>query len=123
MPADRFSVASARLFARLKARVGVSVTYTRNAGRPTEASETVTAVRGNELEQVTNPGGQAARVDTADRDYLILASDLLMGEPEKGDRITDAGEVFELKPVQGNPAWRWSDHARVIRRVHTTQVH
>lgn len=116
--ANRFAAAGARLGSRLKSRIGNSVTYSRVGS----ATETITAWRGNEQEDVTNPGGQVSRVDSTDRDYLFLAADLAMGEPEEGDRIADSGETFEVKPVQGNPAWRWSDESRLIRRVHTKQV-
>ena len=118
---NRFATAGARIASRLKSRIGNSVTYSRKSGNTT-TTETITAWRGNEQEDVTNPGGQVSRVDSTDRDYLFLATDLAMGEPEEGDRITDGSETFEVKPVQGNPAWRWSDESRLIRRVHTKQV-
>lgn len=121
MPTNRFATAGTRLATRLKSRVGNSVTYSRLSGTTT-TSETITAWRGNEQESVVNPLSQVARVDSTDRDYLFLAADLAMGEPRKGDRITDGSEVFELKPVQGNPVWRWSDESRKIRRVHAIQV-
>lgn len=117
MPDDRMAVAAQRIAARLKHRVGVSVTYTRSG-----VGVSLTAWRGNELETVTLPGGTVSRVDSKERDYLFLASDLSYGAPEKGDRITDNGETFEVMPTQGNPIWRWSDHARQIRRVHVKQV-
>ena len=118
---NRFATAGARIASRLKSRIGNSVAYSRKSGSTT-TTETITAWRGNEQEDVTNPGGQVSRVDSTDRDYLFLATDLAMGEPEEGDRITDGSETFEVKPVQGNPAWRWSDESRLIRRVHTKQV-
>lgn len=118
---NRFTTAGTRLAARLKSRVGNSVTYSRLSGTTT-TSETITAWRGNEQEQVVTSGVVSSRVDSTDRDYLFLATDLAMGEPRRGDRITDGTEVFELRPVAGNPAWRWSDESRLIRRVHASPV-
>lgn len=96
---------------------GVSVTYRRSG-----TDYTLTVWRGNELENVEIAGQSITRLDSTERDYLFLASDLSIGEPAKGDRIIDNGETFELMPVQGNPIWRWSDESRTIRRVHVKQV-
>lgn len=115
---NRFATVNARLAARMKSRIGNSVTYAR-AG---ETSLTLTVWRGKEQGLVVNPQGEVLRVDTTDRDYLILATDLTYGEPANGDRITDGSEVFELKPMQDNRAWRWSDESRKIYRVHAIQV-
>ncbi len=114
---NRAAVAAARLATQMKRSRGVTVTYTRAA-----TSETVIGWWGNEQEDVVAPGGQVSRVDSTDRDFLFLASDLAMGEPLEGDRINDGSETFELKPVAGNPVWRWSDPARLIRRAHVKQV-
>lgn len=115
--ANRFAQASARIASRLKGRAGVSVTYKRGT-----STYTLTVWRGNELENVEIAGQSITRLDSTERDYLFLASDLSIGEPAKGDRIIDNGETFELMPVQGNPIWRWSDESRTIRRVHVKQV-
>lgn len=114
---NRFATASARIASRLKSRAGVSVTYRRSG-----TDYTLTVWRGNELENVETPGGNVVRLDSTERDYLFLASDLSIGVPATGDRIIDNGETFELLPVQGNPIWRWSDESRTIRRVHVKQV-
>jgi hypothetical protein len=64
------------------------------------------------------------------RDYLITASDLVLGgfvvQPQPGDRITEttaAGTfVYELMSPGKEPCWRWSDPYRNSIRVHTKQV-
>ena len=112
-----FARGSAMLARQLKVAGGVSVTYRRSG-----TDYTLTVWRGNELENVETPGGNVVRLDSTERDYLFLASDLSIGEPATGDRIIDNGETFELLPVQGNPIWRWSDESRTIRRVHVKQV-
>ena len=61
------------------------------------------------------------------RDYLILTEDLAaFGLPRAGDRITEAAGdemfVYEVMPMPGEPAWRWSDPYRRTLRIHTKQV-
>jgi hypothetical protein len=98
------------------------VTYTRGATVLTE----VPAVVGRTVFASNQMGG--ARVEFGDRDYLIAAADLTLGEPALGDRITEtidgAAVVFEIvTPDTGEPAYRWSDgETRVTWRVHTKRV-
>lgn len=115
--ATLFNRGLAMLTRQLKTAGGVTITYTRSG-----TDYTLTAWRGDERETVDTPGGVVSRLDSKERDYLFLASDLSVGEPARGDRITDDGSVFEVTPIQGNPIWRWSDHQRTIRRVHVKQV-
>lgn len=95
----------------------VSVTYRRSG-----TDYTLTVWRGNELENVETPGGNAVRLDSTERVYYLRASDLSIGVPALGDRIIDDGETFEVMPVQGNPIWLWKDSGRTIRQVHVKQV-
>ena len=61
---------------------GVSVTYRRSG-----TDYTLTVWRGNELENVETPGGNVVRLDSTERDYLFLASDLSLGVPALGAMI------------------------------------
>ncbi|NLE57922.1 MAG: hypothetical protein GX616_06145 [Planctomycetes bacterium] len=67
---------------------------------------------------------------TESRDYLVLATDLLLASvqtlPKAGDRIreTDGDKVFvyEVMAPGGEPAYRFSDPYRRTLRIHTKQV-
>lgn len=62
------------------------------------------------------------------RDFLIRAEDLVLAgqqiEPRSGDEVLEPGDnqlrVHEvMSPTRGDPAWRYSDPARVTIRIHT----
>lgn len=67
---------------------------------------------------------------TESRDYLVLATDLLLASvqtlPKAGDRIreTDGDKVFvyEVMAPGGEPAYRFSDPYRRTLRIHTKQM-
>lgn len=71
-----------------------------------------------------------ARVEWADRDYLIEAALLILNgarvEPEKGDRVTETIDgtvcVYELSTPTNEPVWRWADTEHVTLRVHCKRV-
>lgn len=103
-----------------KKAAGVSITYTRSASvLPIEAVVGRTVFASNSLD--------GPRVEYGDRDYLIEAADLTIGEPAIGDRITQiidgVSRVFEvMTPGTGEPAWRWSDPANTTYRIHCKRV-
>jgi hypothetical protein len=78
--------------------------------------------------RIPREGGAA--VAFGDRDYLVVAADLVFGgevvEPRRGDRIVEviAGVdvTFEVVDPFGEPAWRWSDPGRTVYRIHTKEV-
>lgn len=100
---------------------GVSVTYSRGG-----TVATVEAIVGRTVFASQLDGGP--RVEFGDRDYLIASSALaLFGEPQIGDRIVETvgGEtqVHEcVTPGTGDPAWRWSDPAESVYRIHCKRV-
>ena len=62
------------------------------------------------------------------RDFLIRVDDLVLGglrvEPEAGDEVLEPGETLTrvhevMSPTRDDPAWRYSDSARVTYRIHT----
>ena len=112
-----FGRAKSWLPATAKLAAGVTVTYTRGG-----TTVTVSAMQGRTVFASIQDGGP--KIEFGDRDYLILATDLvLFGEPAIGDRVVDTGEVYEvLTPGTGEPAWRWSDPAHAMYRIHTKQV-
>ena len=112
-----FGRAKSWLPATAKLAAGVTVTYARGG-----TTATVSALQGRTVFASVQEGGP--RIEFGDRDYLILAADLILfGEPAIGDRVTDGGEVYEvLTPGTGEPAWRWSDPAHISYRIHTKRV-
>lgn len=115
------SRAQAALIRRQKQAGGLAVTYTRGA-----QSVSLTAWLGRtQFARLGGPGAQGAAVEWGDRDYLFATADLRLGEPEVGDRLTEAGSglVYEVcTPDTGEPGWRYSDPSRTVIRVHTRRV-
>jgi hypothetical protein len=64
--------------------------------------------------------GHVVRIEFTDRDFLILAVDLVLAgqptEPQRGDLIREGNREFEVLD------WRYSDPYRVTLRVTTTEV-
>lgn len=122
--ANLLSRASSWLSGAMQDAAGVAVTYTR-AGTP-PASLTLTAWVGRTVFSIAQPNGGGNRVEWGERDYLIPAASLTLGEPARGDRVTEVlaegMRVFEVMAPAGEPAWRWSDQARTVYRVHTKRV-
>lgn len=99
---------------------GVTVSYARGA---TTLSITAVPAQVRSQALLTN----VVDMSFGERDYLIRASLLTLGEPAEGDRITEtlAGEskMFEvIEPGQGEPSWRWHDRAETTYRIHTKRV-
>lgn len=98
---------------------GVPVTY-RQGGVSVE----VTAVVGKHPFRVDEPEGGALYIET--RDYLVAQADLVHAgqpiEPRDGDRIEEAGRVYQVVSVGGEPPYRWSDPAQQELRIHTQLV-
>jgi hypothetical protein len=120
----RLAAGSARLAARLKARAGSAVAYTRAGSAPVPLA----AVAGDAAAD-GEAVGKAARVEAGERDFLFPAADLAaagLGDPRAGDRVTQtlggAAAVFEVAPRDTLPAWDWNDLARTWVRVRTRQV-
>jgi hypothetical protein len=60
------------------------------------------------------------------RDYLVGASDLVLGsavaQPQRGDTITDAGQVYEVMAPGKEDVFRFSDHYGLTLRIHTKRI-
>lgn len=76
-------------------------------------------------------GGYGPGVEVETRDFLISASDLVLGgvptEPRRGDKITDtvggvAVTYSVAGPGGGVPDWIYADANRLTFRVHVLQV-
>jgi hypothetical protein len=90
-----------------------SVTYVRGA-----QSAVVAATIGRTKFETDD--GTAVRVEFTDRDFLILAADLVLGgqatEPARGDLIREGVREFEVLD------WRYSDTYRQTLRITTKHV-
>lgn len=60
------------------------------------------------------------------RDYLVAAADLILGgavtKPQRGDRITDNGKVYEVMTPGKEDVFKPSDQYGLTLRIHTKQV-
>lgn len=110
--ADLLQTGAAWLHQQRAAHMASSVTY-RRAGY--EAAE-VSATYGETTYEVADQAG--ALVEAHVMDFLITATDLA-AEPEPGDVIVAEGRTFEVMPLAGDGAWRFSDRYRTVYRIHT----
>jgi hypothetical protein len=103
--------------------------------RSAHLSRTVTYSRGGDSVQLTATVGRTEfQVDDGygviqtwqSRDYLIAAADLVLGgvtiRPQRGDRITDGGTVYEVLAPGKEDVFRFSDPYGVTLRIHTKVV-
>ena len=90
--------------------LSTTVTYVRGA-----SSVVVAATIGRTKFDVDD--GHVVRVDFTDRDFLILAADLILdgqpAEPDRGDLIREGSREFEVLE------WRFSDPYRQTFRITT----
>jgi len=88
----------------------------------------VRAAIGRTVFEVDDSVGVAERTES--RDFLIPASDLVLGEqatlPKRGDHIEETQDatvyVYEVMAPGQEPCWKYSDAYRRTLRVHTKQV-
>ena len=107
---------------RLK-RLSRTVSYRRG-----EDSVDVRAAIGRTVFEVEDSVGVLERTES--RDFLIPASDLVLGDeqvlPQQGDRIAETQDgkvyVYEVMAPGREPCWRFSDPYRRTLRIHTKQV-
>src|SRR3990172_1965362 len=117
---DMLARGQAWLAAQQKTHASRSVVY-RRGGR----SVTLDATIGKTIREYTDGYG-ATIVDEA-RDYLVHATDLVLGGervlPLAGDTIDEIGgsetHVYEVTALGPEPAYRYSDPGRVRLRIHT----
>ncbi len=95
--------------------------------RGTDTVELLATI-GTTVFQIDDGAGALLRIES--RDYLIRATDLLVGGssvlPRRGDRIRETKGtqvfVYEVVGPGDEPCWRWSDSYRQTLRIHTKQV-
>jgi len=92
-------------------------------------SLTVQATVGRTLLKL-NDGYGGVRMVWTDRDFVIVADDLILGGqktlPRRGDRIQETADgktlTYEVLAPGNEPEWRWSDPYRRLLRIHTKQI-
>ena len=99
-----------------RATRGVSITYSRGA---TSLALTVMVGR---ADRDNEQFGDLFSSGVEMRDYLILATDLTLGEPAIRDTITESTRTYRVVESAGAPVWSYSDPDRLIIRVHTVRV-
>lgn len=80
--------------------------------------------------QFDDVGGTGIGASIETDDFIIrvdrLEIDGQLTEPQPGDQIIvgdlDDGEVFEVRPRSGIPAWRYATNHRIEFRIHTNYV-
>ena len=121
---DQLQAAQQWLSQMLKRHVSRTVTYQQGSSL-IEVSATV----GRTLLKVDDGNGGTEVVWT-DRDYLIAADDLKVGDqpilPRHGDRIVDGSETpmteYEVLNYGGESVYRPSDPYAIMLRIHTKRI-
>jgi hypothetical protein len=116
---DLLENASAWLAGRRTKFLSRPVTYCRGAD-----SVAVQATVGKTVFEVDDGSGVLETFES--RDYLVAAANLVLGgaavKPQRGDRITDGGKVYEVMAPGKEDVFRFSDPYGVTLRIHTKQV-
>jgi hypothetical protein len=115
---DLLQTGQAWLAGQLQSYVSRSVTYTRGG-----TSLVIQATVGRTLLKLADDYGGVV-MQMTDRDYLIPPASLAaLGDPRKGDRITDGvdGYVYEVQPYGTDPHFT-VDPQRTMLRIHCKKV-
>ena len=115
--ADRLEVASDWLNTRQRSHASRTVTYRRGE----QSAEDIPATLGATKYEADTGMGVVLKVQQ--RDYLIAMADLgELGLPEVGDFIDDEGASWEVRPLENQPHYRFSDPYEKMLRIHVVQV-
>ena len=97
----------------IRAVTGVDVTYQRDTD-----SVGLIAVPGMTKFQVTDYRGMV--IEHESRDFIVSVDDLSLFPPQRGDRIQQGNNLYEvMRPDGSDDIWKFSDAARTVVRVHT----
>ena len=95
--------------------LSVPILYQSKGGTSAEMTATI----GRTFFRADNEYGMTIRIES--RDFLV-STENLPTEPQRGDRITYAGRIYEVLAPNGEPVWRWSGSQHVTRRIHTKEI-
>lgn len=106
----------------LQATAGVAVTYTRDA-----TSLTLTAVPGDPRMDVETAASLGLVLSSDARDWLVVASELSLGQPERGDTIVPQegpfkGWTFQVMGTSGEREFANMDNYGDLLRIHSKRV-
>ena len=121
--ADLLEESSAWLDGQRLKHLSRTVSYRRG-----EDAVDVRAAIGRTVFEVEDSVGVLERTES--RDFLIPATDLVLGGeevlPQQGDRIAESQDervyIYEVMAPGREPCWRFSDAYRRTLRIHTKQV-
>lgn len=103
----------------LKASASTSVTYVRGA-----STATIQATIGRSVFEAQHEGGVIEQFES--RDFVVKASDLPYGEPQRGDKIreTSGGTtyVYEVATPRGVPLFHYADAFQTAAKIHTKRI-
>ena len=102
---------------------GETITYTR---KDVATALTITAILGRTTPQRQALADGRVNLDEEPADFLIDQALIDFGaglvEPQRGDRITYGGRVWEVTPRDGEPCFRPDNQYRSLYRVRTIRV-
>lgn len=117
-----FEAAALHSYKAMQAFNGRSIVYQRpSLGQ----SVTITkAVPGRTTHDITQDGMTIEQVKS--EDYLVLASELILGGqatlPRKGDKILVEGRTLAVLCVGSEPQYKYWDPNRLVLRIHTKEM-
>lgn len=104
---------------KLKAKAGVTITYTRGPN-----SVSVTATVGRTEYEREEASGVVLRFES--RDFIVEADDLILNsvtvKPQDGDKIVYNGETYEVLSLDGARPYEPTDNYETQWRIHTKQI-
>ena len=103
-----------------EAFITLPITYTRGANSITNLK----ATRGQSVYNRIDQHGFSVR--TVAIDWLVSAEELILGGEvtvqQKGDTINDGTNTYEVIPLPGDGAWKWSGPSYYTIRIHSKQI-
>lgn len=116
---DMIRSGAAYLASALKKSASTSVTMTRGT-----ESRSVLAVVGKSTFESVDQNGVTESWES--RDFIVYATDLPFGEPQRHDRIAETVggivRVYQVSAPRGVPLFHYSDAFQSAVRIHTTRV-
>lgn len=115
--ANLLNTGAAWLNEQLASHVATSITYS----RPGQPDVSITATVGQSEYESDPTFGQ---MEFTSRDYTFPIAALgSLGEPARGDQITEGNDVFDVSaPDENMQVFRYCDHGKTRVRVHTKRT-
>lgn len=104
----------------LNSKLGEVASHAISYRRVGETALSIPASVGKSVFEESSAYGVFIKTET--RDFLILATNLTLGIPLRGDVIADSGILYEVISPTGEPCYRWSDPDGKTLRIHTKEI-